>query len=259
MTPEGISKALAIYDQAAKHQRLFKAFDRLPFQRVMEQQAKREKMVATGLQPSTMQTYIDIGKKMESALGTAEMPTLTKFLVGDQSALAGAISPSFSDTINNVTKDFAKFNVGGDLTTLGVAADFSKIFSPTLMEQLASQQRMFEGLFRGPEMLRVLASMPTIPTGFVEGAAAYRDELVEELTEVADVAPDAAEGLVSNLAEQRGAILKSVARLYGAAEGFVHFDIKLPNLLLSLMVWFWVIGEVADEILTEREDASGED
>lgn len=250
MLPNAISKAFATYDQAASHRGILAAFEPPLFQRMMEQQEQWDKMFTAGLPSSTTNPYLDIAKKFEG-IGVCEITTLQETVMGEKASLAGTVAPSLSE-VSGVAENF-----GAKLSALGIAGSLAQPFLPTLIEQITSQQHMFDGLFKEPEILRMVGSAPKMPTGFVEGMTAYRDELVEELAEVVEAAPEAAEDALSQLAAQREAILKTLQRLNAAAGGCVMAGVHLPKIVVALMIWFWVFGDVAEEIITER--ASGED
>lgn len=88
----------------------------------------------------------------------------------------------------------------------------------------------------------------------MDRVANYRDDLIDE---VADVAADDAETAVdvaSRLAAEREAILTSMRRTLAVMGAVKVAGVPVPYLLLVLMAVFVVLGEVADELICERTD-----
>jgi hypothetical protein len=81
--------------------------------------------------------------------------------------------------------------------------------------------------------------------------AQYREGLIEEVSGEGGVGFDSE--ALSRFAAEREAILTCLKRFaYIAAAGGYFGVYQIPNIVLGLIVVFLVIGEVADEILTER-------
>lgn len=122
---------------------------------------------------------------------------------------------------------------------------------PPVLEQLARQQRLLDELIKGPAILGTLGTFSgTMPTTIADQADQFRDEVAagaetEGLDEEADPLPQ--------LAAEREAILICLARIKESAIVAGLLEVPIPNVILALIVAAIVIGEVADEILSERE------
>lgn len=128
---------------------------------------------------------------------------------------------------------------------------FQQMIRPAALEQFARQQRLLDDLTKGPAILGTLGSYSgTLPSTIAEQADQFRDELastaeVEEVDEETDPLP--------RLANEREAILICLARVRDSAIVAGLTNVPIPDVILALIVAAVVIGEVADEILTERE------
>ena len=97
----------------------------------------------------------------------------------------------------------------------------------------------------------------TLPSVLIEQAHRHRDKLREEVSkEVAAetvMTPVIELGVLRQLAEERDAILACLKRLGQIGIAGHYFGIPVPSVVLGLLIVFLVIGEVADEILQQRE------
>jgi hypothetical protein len=129
---------------------------------------------------------------------------------------------------------------------------FQQMFRPPVLEQFDRQQKLLDELVRGPAILRTLGAFSgTMPSAIADQADQFRDEVVagaegEEIDEKIDPLP--------RLAAEREAILICLARVKESAIVAGLLDVPIPDIVLALIVAVVVIGEVADEILRERED-----
>jgi hypothetical protein len=130
-------------------------------------------------------------------------------------------------------------------------------WSKALSEQFTRQQGLFDGLLEAPSFLTVRAGWAgDLPKGLREQLAAYRDELVVEAATQAEATVEsevAQAETLSRLAIERQAILICLKRILMIAEG-VKLAETAPVVLMLLA--FVLFGEVADEILREREEQS---
>lgn len=87
--------------------------------------------------------------------------------------------------------------------------------------------------------------------GWVEQVEHYRDDLFEEVAlEEGEVGSD--QGGLSRLAAEREAILACLDRVGKSMIAAGLLGVPIPDVALGLIVVFVVIGEVADEILSEH-------
>ncbi len=126
-----------------------------------------------------------------------------------------------------------------------------QMVQPPLLEQFARQQRLLDELIKGPAILSSLGGLSSGASATVaDRADGFRDELVveveaEEVEEGTDPLP--------RLAAEREAILTCLARMKESAVVAGLLDALIPDVILALILAAVVIGEVADEILRERE------
>jgi hypothetical protein len=126
-----------------------------------------------------------------------------------------------------------------------------RLLRSSMLDQLARQQAMLDQLVKGPAILGTLGAFSgRVPSTVAEQADQFRDELAaaaeaEEVDEETDPLP--------RLAAEREAILICLARIKESAIVAGLLDVPIPDVILALIVAAIVIGEVADEILRERE------
>jgi len=122
---------------------------------------------------------------------------------------------------------------------------------PSVLEQLARQQRLLDELVKRPAFLGSLGDLSGAASSTVsERAEQFRDELAaeaeaEEVEEGNDPLP--------RLAAEREAILTCLVRIRESAFVAGLLDVPIPDVILALIIVATVMGEVADEILRERE------
>lgn len=130
---------------------------------------------------------------------------------------------------------------------------FERLYRPPVLQQLARQQGQLDEFFRGPAILRTLPRFSgTASEGLISRAADYRaDAATEAEAEELDKGADP----LDRLSAEREAILTCLARVRESAIVAGLLEVPVPNVVLALIVAFVVLGEVADEILRERERA----
>lgn len=133
-------------------------------------------------------------------------------------------------------------------------ANFDRLVPPPIFEQLARQQRLFEELVEGPKIMRMLTGWSgAMPLGLLREAEHYRDALRGEVTvEDSEMGPD--ENVLSRLAAERETILTCLDRVGKSMIAAGFLGVPVPDVVLGLIMVFIVIGEVSDEILSERAD-----
>ena len=133
-------------------------------------------------------------------------------------------------------------------------ANIDRLISPPIFEQLARQQRLFEDLVEGPKIMRMLAGWSgAMPLGLLREAEHYRHALRGEVTvEDSEIGPD--ENVLSRFAAEREAILTCLDRVGKSMIAAGLLGVPVPDVVLGLIMVFIVIGEVSDEILSERAD-----
>jgi hypothetical protein len=188
------------------------------------------------MEPSSFQRMVESQERMSKLFATAlpQPSSLPPFPKVQQPVLPNLVQPS------------------GLQAMLDHQAKFDRIFNTSnALDKIIRQQRVFDNIVNGPSILRLLGTaFPTMPTGFVEQAAVYRDELADELATEAVAEPR--DAVLSRLAEQREAILKMLNRLNEGAIAAGLVGVPIPNVAMALMILFYIFGDVADEIITER-------
>jgi hypothetical protein len=133
--------------------------------------------------------------------------------------------------------------------------------SPVL-EQLTRQQRLMDELIRGPQILRSLAAVHgSVPSGVIEQVEEYGDDLVDEITADAETAAEPVEALdegLSRIAAEREAVVVALNRTSKILGGIYLGGVAIPPLVVVMVLVFVVLGEVADELLLEREKRARE-
>jgi hypothetical protein len=122
----------------------------------------------------------------------------------------------------------------------------------TALDRIVKQQEKFDRIIKGPSVLGLGTSLAAMPSGLVEQAADYGSELAEDLLDE-DVPSERVEEALSRLADQREAILKCVERINESAIAAGLFGVPIPNVVLALMIVFYIVGDAANEIIIERE------
>lgn len=129
--------------------------------------------------------------------------------------------------------------------------EFQKMFRPALLEQIREQNAALRQVLDTPGIRRAMANVDfNLPEGLAGQIVAFREQLAAEMAD-----PGIAEEAAGRLAQERGAIIKCLRRVGLAVEGFSYLpESPLPPLIGFLILLLAALGEVADEILTERED-----
>ena len=133
--------------------------------------------------------------------------------------------------------------------------------SPVL-EQLTRQQKLMADLVRGPQILRSLAThYDSIPSRVIERVEEYGDDLVDEITADAETVAEPVEALdegLSRIAAEREAVVVALNRTSKILGGIYLGGVAIPPLVVVMVLVFAVLGEVADELLLEREKRARE-
>ncbi|HEX5983241.1 MAG TPA: hypothetical protein VFY69_03450 [Solirubrobacterales bacterium] len=160
-------------------------------------------------------------------------------------------------TIQRALKDARVSVLGAQLREqLQEQIDFQRRIRPALLEQMREQVReqnvVLRRMLDAPGIKRALVTIDfKLPEVLADQIAAYREQLAAEVT--AD--PDVAEETAGRLAQDREAIIKCLRRVGIAVEGFSYLpESPVPPLVGFLILVLAALGEVADEILAERED-----
>jgi len=129
--------------------------------------------------------------------------------------------------------------------------------SPALTAQLQVQNRRIAEMLDSSGLRKAIAGIDfKLPEGLAEQMAAYREQLeVEAAKEEAD--GDGA-GL-GRLVDEREAIIVCLKRIGAGVEGFAYVPgSPMPHFVGFLILALAMIGEVANEKLTQREAADAE-
>lgn len=128
---------------------------------------------------------------------------------------------------------------------------FQQMFRPALLEQMREQNAALRQVLDTPGIRKAMANIDLkLPEGMAGQIVAFREQLAVEMAD-----PDIAEERAGRLAQERGAIIKCLRRVGLAVEGFSYLpESPLPPLVGFLILLLAALGEVADEILTEREE-----
>ena len=102
--------------------------------------------------------------------------------------------------------------------------------------------------------MRMLAGWSgAMPLGLLREAEHYRHALRGEVAvEDSEIGPDG--NVLSRLAAEREAILTCLNRVGKSMIAAGLLGVPVPDVVLGLIMVFIVIGEVSDEILSERAD-----
>ncbi|HYH52613.1 MAG TPA: hypothetical protein VD761_00635 [Solirubrobacterales bacterium] len=126
--------------------------------------------------------------------------------------------------------------------------DFQKLVRPELLEQMRKQNAIF---LESPGVKRILANIDfKVPEGLADQLAAYGEQVASE---VAD--SESGQERARRLAQERKAIITFLQRASGIVEGFGYLpESPVPPLFGFTILLLAMLAQVADEILTERED-----
>jgi hypothetical protein len=129
--------------------------------------------------------------------------------------------------------------------------DFQKMLRPALFEQMQEQNAAIREMLHSSGIRRAMASFDfKLPEGMAAQVAAFKEQLEAELAD-----PGLAEERAGRLAEERETIIKFLRRVGLGVEGFSYLPgSPIPSLVGFVILLLAMLSEVADEILTERED-----
>lgn len=216
MTVGSITSATSIFSQMEKQRRFFDSLYR----------------------PSALQTMLDQQAKQDRMLGLAKPPLLEQIITGQtrQNRLLG-----------NLTEPSAVERM------IGQVERTNRLVSSSVLDQILRQQRIFDGLTQRTTLLQALVTGPAaLPSELIVQAERYREALQDEVAEVATELPTAMPDVLGRLADERETILICLKRIGQIGMVATCFGVKLPPAILGLVIVFLVLGEVADEVLTER-------
>lgn len=132
----------------------------------------------------------------------------------------------------------------------------SRLASFSVTDQILRQQRIFDSLTQRTTLLQGLVSgSASLPFELNDRAERYREDLLDEVEEEVALAADpstAMPDVLARLAQEREAILICLKRIGYIGAAAHYFGVQIPRVALGLVIVFLVIGEVADEVLTER-------
>lgn len=128
------------------------------------------------------------------------------------------------------------------------------LFPPALEAQLREQNQRIAEMLDRSGMRKAFAGINfNLPDGWAEQVAAYREQVVTEIAE--ESVTEGADRGIGRLAVEREAIITSLERIGVALEGFAYFpESPIPPVVGLLIYMLAVLGKVADEKLSERED-----
>lgn len=175
-----------------------------------------------------------------------------------QDRLLGLGQPSLLEQI--VTGQTRQNRLPGNLTEptaiermIGQVERASRLVPSSVADQILRQQRIFDDLTTRTTLLQTLVTGPTsLPLELVGRAEQYREVLRDEVAEVAAELPNSMPDVLGRLADEREAILICLKRIGQIGVAATCFGVKIPPTILGLVIVFYVLGEVADEILSER-------
>ena len=184
-------------------------------QNVMDQRAKQKRMLGLG-QPSLLEQIITGPTRHHRLLGNLTEPTAVERMIGQVERTSRLIPSSVAD-------------------------------------QILQQQRIFDDLTTRTTLLQTLITGPaSLPSELVGQAEQYREVLRDEVAEVAAELPNSMPDVLGRLADEREAVLICLKRIGQIGVVATCFGVKIPPAILGLVMVFYVLGEVADEILSER-------
>lgn len=145
---------------------------------------------------------------------------------------------------------------------MGQVALTDRLVSSSVLDQISRQQRIFDDLTRRTTLLQTLVTgSASLPSELIGRADRYREDLQDEIAEEVAVAvdlPSAVPDVLGRLADEREAILVCLKRIGFIGAAGHYFGVQISPVVLGLVIVFLVIGEVADEILTERAGREAE-
>jgi len=135
-------------------------------------------------------------------------------------------------------------------------APFSKIDIPqSLLEHVQRQFRQQNETIG--KVIKLHGALPTtafkLPEGWTESVAAWRERLEAEgaLGDLAEVESPAER--LQQLVEERQRIVTCIARCAAIFEACRYFGIDIPPVLCGLVLVAYVLGDVANDVLNERD------
>jgi hypothetical protein len=195
---------------------------------------------------STVQGIIDHRVKQDRMLGLARPSMLEQIVTGQARR---------ERLLRNVTEPTAGEWMMGQLELT------DRLVSSSVLDQISRQQRIFDDLARRTTLLQTLVTgSASLPSELIGSADRYREDLQDEVAEeiaVVDL-PTAVPDVLGRLADEREAILVCLKRIGCIGAAGQYFGVQIPPVVLGLVIVFLVIGEVADEILTERAGGEAE-
>ncbi|HEU4599850.1 MAG TPA: hypothetical protein VFS26_08890 [Solirubrobacterales bacterium] len=129
------------------------------------------------------------------------------------------------------------------------------LISPSLEGLLLEQNKRIADMLDSAGMRKAFAGINfNLPDGWAEQVAAFRDQVVADAA-AAEMNTDDTSSGIGRLAEDREAIIICLQRIGFAMEGFAYLPRSpIPPIVGYLLLMLAVIGQVADEKLSERED-----
>lgn len=130
------------------------------------------------------------------------------------------------------------------------------LLSPSLEALMLEQNQRIADMLNTSGMRKAFAGINfNLPEGWAEQVAAYREQIATEIAGEGDT-EDVGSGF-GRLAEEREAIITCLQRIGFALEGFAYLPRSpIPPFVGYLILLLAVLGQVADEKLSEREDSS---
>lgn len=129
-----------------------------------------------------------------------------------------------------------------------------EVLPPSMEALMREQNQRIADMIDTSGMRKALAGINfNLPDGWAEQVAAYREQLAEEVA-----GDDGFEGGgFGRLAEEREAIITCLQRIGFALEGFAYLPRSpIPPFVGYLVLLLAVLGQVADEKLSDREDSA---
>jgi len=203
---------------------------------------KPNRLLASLTGPSpVVQSIVDQREKQDQMLGLGQPSLLEQIITGQtrQNRLLG-----------NLTEPTAVDRM------IGHVERTSRLIPSSVADQILRQQRTFDDLTKRTTLLQALVTgSPSLPSELVGQAEKYRDDLQGEVAEVAAELPTALPDVLERFSDEREAILICLKRIGFIGAAGHYFGVQIPSVVLGLVIVFLVIGEVADEMLTERDEA----
>ena len=124
---------------------------------------------------------------------------------------------------------------------------------------LGLQKRVLARLLDQPRLLAALGGFSDVPLIMIEQAERYLVDLRSEASAENAATGESEDDQLRRLAAERDAILICLKRVGQAALIAEGLGVRLPPLVLGLILVFVVLGEVAEEVLQEREARAGDE